>query len=53
MCNKDMKQKELAVKILKTVGKEAMMHFIIKGLISLGLPSFVIVLVKVIVEVFG
>jgi hypothetical protein len=23
MCNKDMKKKELAVKILKTVGKEA------------------------------
>jgi uncharacterized protein YjgD (DUF1641 family) len=50
---KDRKKKEIAKKILEVAGKELITHFIIKGAISLGVPSFIIVAIKVIFEVLG
>lgn len=53
MKTKDQKKKELAKRILKVAGKELATHFIIKGAISLGVPSFIIMVVKIIFEVLG
>jgi len=53
MKTKDRHKKELAKKILKVAGKELITHFIIKGAISLGVPSFVIMMIKVVFEVLG
>jgi len=53
MKTKDQKKKEIAKRILKVAGKEFLTHIIIKVFISLGVPSFVIMAVKIIFEVFG
>ncbi|ACX72885.1 hypothetical protein Metvu_1027 [Methanocaldococcus vulcanius M7] len=51
MKTKDRYKKELAKKILKVAGKELITHFIIKGAISLGIPTFIIMIVKILLDI--
>jgi hypothetical protein len=50
---KDSKKKEIAKKVLKVAGKELITHFIIKGAISLGIPTSFVIMFKLLFDMLG